>query len=95
VKARVVEQKYCRGDADVFTVWFGLELEIENPSTTPVHLLWPMVSWVGKVASSVGNAEAGRFLYEQTATYYPQGQRRFERLKLEPSKKCRNRASTT
>jgi len=91
-KARVVEQKYCRGDADAFTVSLRLEIEIENPSKTPAHLLWPMVPWVGKVASSVGDAEAGRFLYEQTASHYPQGQTRFERLKLEPGKKVSKRS---
>jgi len=57
VRARVVEQKYCRGDADIFTVSLELELEIENPSGTPVQLLWPMVPWVGKVASGVADAE--------------------------------------
>lgn len=91
-KVRVVEQRYCRGDADAFTVSLGLEIEIENPSKTLVHLLWPMVPWVGKVASSVGDAEAGRFLYEQTASHYPQGRTRFERLKLEPGKKVSKRS---
>jgi hypothetical protein len=91
-KARVVEQKYCRGDADTFTVSFGLEIEIENPSKTAVHVLWPMVPWVGKVASSIGDAEAGRFLYEQTASHYPQSPTHFERLKLEPGSKVSKRS---
>lgn len=92
VRARVVEQKYCRGDAEAFTVSLGFEIEIENPSKMPVHLLWPMVPWVGKVASSLGDAEAGRFLYQQTASQYPQGQTRFERLKIEPGKKAWKRS---
>jgi hypothetical protein len=90
-KVHVVEQKYCRGDADAFTVSLGLEIEIENPSKTVVHVLWPMVPWVGKVASSVGDAEAGRFLYEQTASHYPQRRTPFERLKLEPGKNVSKR----
>jgi len=92
VKARVVEQKYCRGDADAFTVSLGLEIEIENSTKTPVDLLWPMAPWVGKVASSVEDAKAGRFLYEQTASRYPQGQTHFERLKLEPGQKVLKRS---
>jgi hypothetical protein len=92
VKAHVVEQNYCRGDADLFSVLLGIEIEVENPSKSPVYLLWPMIPWVGKVASSVGNAEAGRFLYQQTASYYPQSQTHFERLKLEPGKKLSKRS---
>jgi hypothetical protein len=91
-KARVVEQNYCSGDADAFTVSLSLEIEIENPSKMPLHLLWPLVPLVGKVASSVGDAEAGRFLYEQTARHYPQGKTGFERLKLEPGKKVSKRS---
>jgi hypothetical protein len=87
VKAHVVEQTYCRGDADAFTVSLDVELQIENSSSTPVYLIWPIVPWVGKVASSTGDAEAGKFLYEQTASHYPQKQTHFERLKLEPGKK--------
>jgi hypothetical protein len=92
VKARVVEQKYCRGDADVFTVSFGVEVDVENSSKTPVHLLWPLVPWVGKVASSIGDAEAGRFLFQQTASHYPQSQTRFELLRLEPGKTVSKRS---
>jgi hypothetical protein len=38
VRVRVIEQKCCRGDADVFTV----SLELESPSGTPVQLVGPM-----------------------------------------------------
>lgn len=92
-KARVVEQKYCRGDADAFTVSLRIKIDIENSSKTPVHLLWPMVPWVGKVASSIGDAEAGQFLYEQTASHYPQSQTRFELLRLEPGKTVSKRSA--
>jgi hypothetical protein len=91
-KVRIVEQKYCRGDADAFTVSLGLDIEIENPSETPVHLLWPLVPWVGKVASSVGDAQAGRFLFEQTASHYPQTQTHFELLELKPGKTVTKRS---
>lgn len=92
VKAHVVEQKYCRGDADAFSVSLDVELEIENSSKTPVYLLWPIVPWVGKVASSIGDAEARKFLYEETASHYPQEQTHFERLKLEAGKKVSKRS---
>jgi len=86
-KAHVVEQKYCRGDADAFTVSFDVEMVIENSSKRPAYLLWPLVPWVGKVASSIGDAQARKFLYEQSASHYPQEQIHFERLKLEPGQK--------
>jgi len=91
VKAHVVKQKYCRGDADAFTISFDVEMVIENSSEKPVYLLWPLVPWVGKVASSISDAEAGKFLYEQSASHYPQEQIHFERLKLEPGKKVSKR----
>lgn len=92
VKAHVVEQKYCRGDSDTFSVSLAVELEIENSSKTPVYLLWPIVPWVGKVASSIEGAEAGKFMYEQTASHYPQEKTHFERLKLEAGKKVLRRS---
>jgi hypothetical protein len=92
VKALVVEQKYCRGDADAFTVSLRIKLEIANLSKAPTRLLWPMAPSVGKVAASLRDAEAGRFLFAQTASRYPQGQPRFKRLKLERGKKVLKRS---
>lgn len=85
-KASIIRQGYCRGDADLFTVSLKLSLKIANSSKTPVYLLWPMVPMVGKVAASTTEAEAGRFLYEITASHYPQAVTSFNRLKIEPGK---------
>lgn len=85
-KVSILQEKYCRADADVFTVSLKLKLEVTNSSDATVQLLWPMVPWVGKVASSVDDAESGRFLYEQTASHYPQEPIRFDHLKIEPGK---------
>jgi hypothetical protein len=89
--AHVVEQKYCHGDADAFTVSLGLDVEIENLTKAPVYVLWPEAPWIGKVAATAEDAKAGRFLYEQTASRYPQRQPHFERLKLEAGKKVSKR----
>ena len=49
-KARVVQEEYCRADADVFTVSLKLRIEVTNSSDSPVKLLWPMVpvGWQGR-----------------------------------------------
>ncbi|HTS09727.1 MAG TPA: hypothetical protein VMP68_29445 [Candidatus Eisenbacteria bacterium] len=86
VKASILQEKYCRADADVFTVSLKLKLEVTNSSESTVQLLWPLVPWVGKVASSMDAAESGRFLYEQTASHYPQETIHFDRLKIESGK---------
>jgi hypothetical protein len=86
-RASILQQIYCRGDADLFTVSLKLKLEAVNSSKTPVYLLWPMIPWVGKVAGSAVDAEAKLFLYEMTASHYPQDVTRFHRLKIEPGKK--------
>jgi hypothetical protein len=86
-KADIREEKYCRGYGGLFTVSLSLNIEVLNSSRTPVYLLWPMVPWEGKVASSIGDAESGHFLYDQTASHYPQNAIRFDRLKIEPGKK--------
>ena len=86
-KVSILNEKFCRADADVFTVSIKLKIEVTNSSKSTVHLLWPMVPWVGKVASNLEEAEAGHFLSEQTASHYPQDSIHFESLKIEPGKK--------
>ena len=86
-KVSILNEKFCRADADVFTVSIKLKIEVTNSSKSTVHLLWPMVPWVGKVASNLEEAEAGHFLFEQTASHYPQDSIHFESLKIEPGKK--------
>ena len=88
-RAHIISQTYCRGDADAFSVLFEVAIEVTNLSNSPVHLLWPLVPWVGKVASNLADAEAGKFLYEQTASHYPQAKTQFKRLTLEPGDKLR------
>ncbi len=85
-RASILEEKYCRGDADVFTVSLKLRIDVANSSKSTVHLLWPMVPWVGKVASSLGDAESGHFLFDQTMSHYPQSAVRFKPLKIKPGK---------
>ena len=85
--ARILQQKYCSADADLFTVSLKIEIEVKNSSKTSFYLLWPMVPWVGKIASGKGEAESGHFLYEQTASHYLQEPVRFKRLTVEPGKK--------
>lgn len=88
-KARVVQKMYCRADADLFTVSLKLKIEIENSSKSAVYLLWPLVPWVGTVASGLPEADSGHFLYQQTASHYLQGAVHFDRLKIEPGKKLK------
>jgi hypothetical protein len=86
-KVSVRHVAYCRADADVFTVSLRLNIEVANTSTSVVQLLWPMVPWVGKIGSSLEKAKSGRFLFEQTASHYPQQPTHFDRLKIEPGEK--------
>ena len=86
-KVSILQERYCRADADVFTVSLKLKLEVTNSSDATLQLLWPMAPWVGKVAFSMEEAESGHFLFEQTASHYPQESMHFERLKVEPGKK--------
>lgn len=87
-RARILQARYCRADADVFTVSLKLKIEIANSSKSAVYMLWPMVPWVAKVASDVREAESGHFLYEQTASHYLQGPpTRFDRVKIGSGKK--------
>jgi len=68
---RIVGQKYCYGDADVFTVWLKLDVEIVNSSGTSYYLPPDLVPYVGRVAESVGAAERGKYINEWTGTRYP------------------------
>jgi|ERR1700680_1556430 len=86
-RARILQQKYCRADADIFTVSLKLRMEFVNSSNTSAYLLWPMIPWVAKIAAGFGDAESGHFLYEETGSHYVQDPIRFERLKIEPGKK--------
>ncbi len=70
-KVRLAQEKYCRADADLFTVSLKLEVDVSNSSTEVVFLPPRMIPWVAKVAASVRDAKSGHFLYEITASHYP------------------------
>lgn len=71
-KVRVAQEKYCRADADLFTVSLKLDVEVSNSSIEVVYLAPKMIPWVARVAASVQDAKSGHFLYEITASHYPQ-----------------------
>ena len=84
---QIVEQKYCRADADLFTVSLKLRVEVSNPSTSPILMRTPLVPYIAKVSSNIVDAESGRILYEITQSHYPQNAR--------PSKTARIGAGKT
>lgn len=87
VKAIVLHASYCRADADVFIVSLKLKLDVTNSSKSAAYLLWPMAPWVARVAADVAKADSGQFLFEQTASHYPQASTHFIRLKIAPGRK--------
>src|SRR3989442_15684507 len=65
-KTRIVGQKYCRGDADIFTVSLKLDVEVQNVSKRTVFLAPRMIPWIARVAASLQEARSEHFLYEVT-----------------------------
>jgi hypothetical protein len=86
VRARIVEQKYCRADADLFTVSLKLDVEVFNSSKTSVGLPPNMIPWVARVAASAKDAESGHYLYEVTRSHYLLDSGPAESLRIEPEK---------
>jgi hypothetical protein len=86
VKTRVVGQKYCRGDADIFALSLKLDVEVHNISKRTVFLAPRMIPWIGRVAASPREAESGYFLYEVTQSHYPQDLKPGERVRIDPGK---------
>lgn len=85
-KARVVKTTYCRGDADLFTVSVGLDVEVSNASKGPVFLEPHMTPWIARMATSVGDAESGRFLFELTQSHYLMNSPVGDKIRVEPGK---------
>jgi hypothetical protein len=74
-RVQIVQQKYCRADADLFTVSLRLKIEVSNPSASPIQVRTPLIPYVAKVSSNIADAESGRFLYQITRSHYPQNPR--------------------
>lgn len=70
VKARVVSQYYCRGDADLFTVDLDLDITVMNVSKEAVFFKKSMIPWVARVAQDVPDAQSGRFMFEISRSHY-------------------------
>jgi hypothetical protein len=85
-RAYVVEQRYCRADADLFTVSLRLDVEVSNASKTPTYVRPTMIPWVGKVAATIADAQSGHYLYEITGSHYPRGSSSSGRLRIAPRK---------
>lgn len=69
---RVTQEKYCRADANLFTVSLRLTVEVLNSSTEIAYLPPNLIPWVARVAANVQDAKSGHFLYEVSASHYPQ-----------------------
>jgi hypothetical protein len=86
IRTHIIEQKYCRADADLFTVSLKLDIEVFNLSQTPIVLPPKMIPWVAKVAASVKDAESGRYLFEVTRSHYLQDSGPGNSLRVEPQR---------
>jgi hypothetical protein len=62
--ARVVGQRYCEGDADLFTVILDFEIQLFNTSKDTLFLRSDMVQRFIRVASDLEAARRGSYMYE-------------------------------
>lgn len=85
-KARIVDQSYCRADADLFTVSLKLAIDVVNSSKESIYVKKSMIPWVAKVASSTTDAQSGRFMFEITQSHYPQNSKNSESVRVAPGK---------
>jgi len=86
VKARIVEQSYCRADNDLFTVSVKLAVDVSNLSQEPVYVRKAMIPWVARVASSATDAQSGHFIFELTQSHYPQSSKTSGSIRIAPGK---------
>jgi hypothetical protein len=63
-EARIVGQRYCEGDADVFTDKLDLRVRVTNNSKRSLYLRSDMVPDFIRVSSSLEAARQGRYMYE-------------------------------
>lgn len=83
-KVRVAQERYCRADTDLFTVSLKLDIEISNSSPGAVYLAPKMIPWAARVAANVQDAKSGHFLYEISASQYPQDSTPAAEMRLGP-----------
>jgi hypothetical protein len=63
-EARVLGQRYCGGDADLFTVALDLEIRVTNNSKGILYLRSDMVQSSIRVAPDLEAARRGSYMYE-------------------------------
>lgn len=63
-EARVVGQRYCEGDADLFTIALDFEIQVTNKSKRTLYFRSDMVQAFVRVASDLEAANQGKYMYE-------------------------------
>jgi len=66
-EARIVGQRYCEGDADLFTVALDFEIEVSNNSKDTLILRSDMVQSSIRIAPDLEAARRGIYMYESSA----------------------------
>lgn len=85
-KVQIVQQKYCRADAELFTVSLRLKVQVSNPSNSAILVRTPLIPYIAKVSSNIVDAESGRILYEITQSHYLQNARPSKTARILPGK---------
>lgn len=67
---KVVNQTYCYGDSDVFTVSLDLRIGVVNSSERALLFAPGLVPYTGRVATSIEAAKKGRYVQEWTPSRY-------------------------
>jgi hypothetical protein len=88
VETRVLGEEYCKGDADLYSVSFKVDVEIFNTSKADIFLPKSMVPLGSKVADSIANAETEHYLFEESGTLVFPGNYQPDKglLRIEPGK---------
>jgi hypothetical protein len=71
VTGHVVQQSYCYGDAEVFTVPMSIDLQITNLSKRSYYITSDLAPVRGRVATSLEEAQRGNYIVEWNPTRYP------------------------
>jgi hypothetical protein len=66
-QARIVRQRYCEGDADLFTVALDFEIEVSNNSKDTLFLRSDMVQSSTRIGPDLEAARRGSYAYESGA----------------------------
>jgi hypothetical protein len=62
--ARIIGQRYCEGDAELFTVALDFEIEVSNNSKDTLFLRSDMVQSSIRIAPDIEAARRGNYIYE-------------------------------